>query len=42
MEQLGIRLLNGSEKEAWQKVAQEASNSISGTGNQHPGWIVAI
>ncbi|CAK9102197.1 Kinesin-like protein KIF13B [Durusdinium trenchii] len=34
LEQLGIRLLNGSEKEAWQKVAQEASNSISGTGNQ--------
>lgn len=34
LELLGIQLLQGPEREAWQRTAQEAANAIAGTGNQ--------
>ena len=36
LELLGIQLLQGPEREAWQRTAQEAANAIAGTGNQ---WL---
>ena len=36
LELLGIQLLQGPEREAWQRTAQEAADAIAGTGNQ---WL---
>ena len=37
LNQMGIHLLQGSEKDAWVKLAQEAASSITGTGNEFLG-----